>query len=526
MRTKIIRRRTAVWMSMLSMAALVSTACSGGGGNAAGSAGEVDPNGVLKYGYYLNVTGGIHFDPASSLSPGDMRRMPLVFGSLMQEQPNGSYQPWMTQNVAVVDSKTVKITLRPGITFTDGSAYDANAVRTSLLRTRFKPASAAVTAGLDPGMKALSSVDVSDPLTATAHLDQPIAGEFIAAMAGRGGVIVSPKQVAEHPDQIDTHPVGAGPYALVEDNPGQLLSFRKNAAFWDAANWKLGGIDIVNAPAGAQEANGLLAGNLDFAADVPVDSTSALKGGNFRTTPITAGFFDILYMNDAKPPLDNEAVRQAVQVAIDRSAYDKITYGGQGKPAVGYYPDGSPNLDPGLKNTVAYDPAKAQQILAAAGVKNVTVDLYYTAQLNLTQQAQVLQAQLAKVGITANLISSNESAGLVSRHTPGILLSRSTLTGLAVYTAQYAAGGGGNMSGTEKPEVLNPVYQASALAPDDPRSAADFQQAGRAIAQHAYNIPVDFAPVIAAWNSSKVGGQPQFGGNTGYLQFNSIYLKK
>ena len=94
-------------------------------------------------------------------------------------------------------------------------------------------------------------------------LNAPGASDFLESMAHREGAIVNPKQIGT--GEIDTKPIGAGPFMFSAYTPDQILSVRKNKDFFDKKHWKIGGIDWVHAPTGPAATTGLLAGSVDIA---------------------------------------------------------------------------------------------------------------------------------------------------------------------------------------------------------------------------------------------------------------------
>ena len=524
--SKRIRWRAA---ALSGVAALTLAACGGQGGSGSGD-GTADPNGILKYGTFLVTGAGNHFDPTKSRAEAvDLLPMQLVYGTLLRTNASGALEPWMAQDVQIVDAHTVKIVLRPGVKFSDGASYDAEAVKTSLMRlhTQGKPSAQNY---LLPGFQALTSVDVVDPLTVQAHLGQPLASDFETSLAGEAGAIQSPKQIAEDPGSIETKPVGAGPYKLTAFQPQQLISFRKNADFWDAAKWKLGGVDVVNTSAGAPMANGLVAGTTDMVSQVPVTSMDSLKG-NFGTHVITSNIVDMM-LCPTKPPLDNEAVRQAIQLGIDRQAFNTLLYAGKGQPAYSLVPENSPLFDPKIKDMVGYNPDKAKQILASAGLSNVSLDVYLVSSNNYGQQAEVIQAQLAKIGINVQVHSELDIYnGWIAAQKPGGLLTFLAGTepgSYKLFDSFFTKGGSYAYCGSSAPDVMSLVNAAAALPTNDPQAVALYRQASLLVAQHAYTIPVLMNPTVFGWNTAKVGGTPTFVSTNGIPvpQLDSVYIKK
>ncbi|MGA8513772.1 MAG: ABC transporter substrate-binding protein, partial [Burkholderiaceae bacterium] len=116
-----------------------------------------------------------------------------------------------------------------------------------------------------------------------------------------------------------------------------------------------------------------------------------------------------LSMNTLKPPFDKKEVRQAIAMAIDRDAILKEVYQGAGQKAKNPIPPTMWSYDDATVD-YEYNPDKAKEMLAAAGVKDLATDLWWMPvqrpyNPNAKRMAEMMQADLAKVGITATLVS-------------------------------------------------------------------------------------------------------------------------
>lgn len=517
-------KRTGLARARCAAVAALLVALVAGCGQAASSGGAADPGGVLKYGYPMPVA-GVHFDPAQTVLAPDGFWMSLVYGTLMKQRSDGSLVPGMAKSADVVDSRTVKITLRPGVKFSDGAAFDAEAVRKSLMRAR-TPATPAAKGGQDVGMKALASAEAIDPLTVLVRLNAPLAGEFLTEMSQRDGAIVSPKQIAGSPESIDSKPVGAGPFTLVENVAHQRLSFRKNPGYWDAGAVKLGGVDIVNTPTGPQQVNGLLSGALDWASYVPVNGSDALSSSGQYATNVNAVYTVELVMCAGKAPFDNESFRQAVQAGIDRKAYAQRVFGGKTMPAYGLFREDSKNFAPELKNLVAYDQNRAKTLVGSIGATGASFDLHYPATLDFGSAAEALQAQLRAIGLNAKIVADRDSAAaFINPKAPGALLFATIgSVGYGAFARHFSPGSLLAVCGVDRPDVMQAADRAAGLSPNDPNAVAAYRQAEETVARHAYVVPIVGYPTIAGWNTSRVGGTPAFNA-LGFPQLESLYVK-
>lgn len=493
---------------------------------------DMDPNGILKFGTPLISGVGIHFDPIWQTSNTNHIWGELIFGTLARFDETGSVQPWMAEELEVVDPKTVRIKLRPGMTFTDGSAFDAEAVAASLTRVRTTSATPQIQARKDPGILALDTVDVIDPLTVQANLAEPLASLFLDAMAMPFGFIVSPKQLAEAPDQIDVKPIGAGPYVLEEFVPDQVIRVRKNSEFWDADSWKLAGVDFVHTPNGPPQTNGLLSDTIDLNRQVPISDLAALETDDDLEMVVEPMRIVMLLMCGGKPPFDNPLIRQAMMIGIDRQGYIDLVYDGLGAPAYGMIPESSASFDPALKEQLKYDPDKARDLVTRSGVQNPAFDLITITTHNWGRQVEALQAQLAKIGITANIVRMDDVyTNWIAPQASGALIAPipgNRPGGYIMFRNQVAEGGSNAYCGISDPDVVAHINEAVGLSPDSPAAIAAWREANAAFVESAYHIPVIFEPYAVAVNTSRVGGTPKFSPTLGDLHvlLDTIYMKK
>src|SRR5262249_22082096 len=126
------------------------------------------------------------------------------------------------------DPKTLVLTLRDGVTFHDGTPFNAEAVKFNLQRD------------LDPAVSKnisdlsnIASAYASGPRGGAVHLKQPLAS-LVLALADRAGMVVSPTAAQKWGKEYNLHPVGTGPYSFVEYVPNDRLVLAKNAKYWQA----------------------------------------------------------------------------------------------------------------------------------------------------------------------------------------------------------------------------------------------------------------------------------------------------
>jgi ABC-type transport system substrate-binding protein len=518
------RERRARWAA-LAVALLIAVTTILWAQTSPARAAAVDANGVLKVATTLEPLGPLHFDPATSVVNADYVWEEMIFGTLLRWNAKGGLDPWLAESVEVVDPQTVTMTLRKGLTFTDGTPYDAEAVRTGLLHT-LNDASEASKSSRHAGFKFLQDVTVDSPTQVTMKLNAPGAADFLESMAHREGSIVNPKQIGT--GEIDTHPIGAGPFEFSAYTPAQTLSLRKNKKFFDTKHWKIGGIDYVNAPTGPAATTGLLGDAVDIAQVQVADVDQIKADGRFE---VVAGSTDYQYvvmqMCPGKPPFDNPAVRKAMQMAFDRDAIIQLAYQGHAEAAYGLWPTGNVNYNPATKKLNTYNPKKAKQILAKEGVKDVTFEMHYVTATNYGALTEILQSQLKAIGVTATIVPDADILnGFIAPQKPGAMVIPGSRRNVDKYNRLFAPGTQSVLCGVARPDIMATVEPTAAMSLDDPARAAAYKKAELMAAQNANPIPLVFTTTNYAIATKKVGGPVDFSQATGNLLLDNVYVKK
>ncbi|MBV9577088.1 MAG: ABC transporter substrate-binding protein [Chloroflexi bacterium] len=296
------------------------------------------------------------------------------------------------------DNKTLQLHLRQGVQFHTGRELTADDVKYNITRARDPKTGAAqmVTMG-----NWWTDIQTPDKYTVVLVSDQarPAAFDFLEYL----NIIDS--VTAEGPNAATTL-VGTGPFTLTEWVTGDHLSLARNPHYWQSAGPYLD--QVIFHIGRDQQAliTQLEAGAIDAMDAPPVTDAVRLKADPAYTltvNPNTGGYNAVL-ANTSVPPLDNVQVRQALNYAINRQRFVDSVLLGIGTAGDLVWPAGSPAYEADKINRYAFDLDRAKQMLAAAGIASPTLDLtYIAANAAYAQLAQILQADLASIGVTANL---------------------------------------------------------------------------------------------------------------------------
>ena len=496
------------------IAAGVATACSG-----SGSAANLATGG--RVGGTLTVaapSAPSSLDPAVG-QPANETYSDLAYTPLIVQASNGAYQPGLAESWSYgPDNKSFTIKLRPGVKFSDGTALNAEAVKTWIAH-EMKPGN-----GGASYLSTLKSVDVTGPLTLTLTFSSPapdletVFGQILAL-----GMIGSPRAVQAGTLAKTTD--GAGPYMLdsAATVSGATYTYVPNPHYWDksAVHWSKVVVQVIASPTAALQA--LQSGQVQVARDQPVTSVpTATKSGLKYVDPLTLllGLGILDRGGKIDKPLGNVQVRQALNYAIDRSALTKVLGSGYGVPITQMAAPGWDSYNAALAQAYPYDPAKARQLLAAAGYPHgFTLPVVSVAAVGQDLLANALQGQLSAVGITVKPdITTNDGAyfqAMSSGAYPAATLSFGQLPAAFDYEDLYGPDASFNPFKSDSAQLTaldGKLNSASAGA--EPTIARQMQAL---LVDQAWFVPVAATPLVVLYQSNVTGVNATSARNVVYM---------
>ncbi len=369
-----------------------------------------------------------NFSPSMNTTGTSLDAARPVYNKLVQFEPGSTTpMPALAQShEASADALTITFKLRPGVKFHSGvngftPTRDLNADDVIWSFERMWKAEhpfAKVSGGAydyfnDMGMPdLLESITKTDDLTVVMKLKEPNA-PIIANLAMDFATIHS-AEYADYlmkkgtPEQFDQIPVGTGSFSFVDYQKDAVIRFK---AFdgW-AGKPKIDDLIYAITPDPTARYAKIKANECQIMiAPNPADLDAMGKDADINLLTQAGLNIGYLSMNTLKPPFDKVEVRQAVAMAIDRDAILKEVYQGAGQKAKNPIPPTMWSYDDATVDH-EYNPDKAKEMLAAAGVKDLQTDLWWMPvqrpyNPNAKRMAEMMQADLAKVGITATLVS-------------------------------------------------------------------------------------------------------------------------
>jgi dipeptide transport system substrate-binding protein len=211
------------------------------------------------------------------------------------------------------------------------------------------------------------------------------------------------------PEQFDQVPVGTGPFSFVTYQKDAVIRFKANADYF-AGKPKIDDLIYAITPDATARYAKLKANECQvMIAPNPADLDAMSKDADINLMSQAGLNIGYMAMNAQKPPFDKVEVRKAIAMAIDRGAILKEVYQGAGQQAKNPIPPTMWSYDDSTVD-IEYNPEKAKEMLKAAGVENLQTDLWWMPvqrpyNPNAKRMGEMIQADLAKVGITATLVS-------------------------------------------------------------------------------------------------------------------------
>jgi dipeptide transport system substrate-binding protein len=267
----------------------------------------------------------------------------------------------------------------------------------------------------DMGMpKLLKTVEKVDDHTVRITLNQPEA-PFLSDFAMEYAGIISKEYAdamlkAGTPEKVDQEPVGTGPFTLVQYQKDAVIRYKAFPDFW-RGKAKIDDLVFAITPDASVRWAKVQKGECHLMPyPNPADLDAMKKDANVQVLEQPGLNVGYLAFNVQKKPFDDKRVRQALNMAIDKKAIVDAVFLGAGVPAKNPIPPTIWSYNDEIKD-YPYDPEKAKKLLAEAGVKDgFETDLWAMPvqrpyNPNAKRIAELMQADLAKIGIKANIVS-------------------------------------------------------------------------------------------------------------------------
>ncbi|MCF6471521.1 ABC transporter substrate-binding protein [Nonomuraea sp. MG754425] len=312
-------------------------------------------------------------DPhGNSSSDGPVSTVPVA-DSLVWFDADGTIQPWLADSWDISDDGlTYTFTLRQGVTFHDGAAWNAEALKVNFEHMRDPATKSPLAAAYIAPYK---DAQVVDEHTLKVTLSSPYR-PFLDILAQGYLGMISPKQIKESPQSICRHPIGSGPFVFDTWAKGQSITYHRNPDYnWGPKGARHTGpaylekLEIRFLTEDATRYNALASGEvhaIDFTPPQNVEDVKANPDLGFLSA-IRPGHPMAFWLNTSRPPFDDVKVRRALLAAVDRASIIEGVSFGQYQVAQGFVTSATPGYARGLEGAITHDPAQADRLLDEAG---------------------------------------------------------------------------------------------------------------------------------------------------------------
>ncbi len=429
-------------------------------------------------------------DPHATNDQTSSRVTAQLFSQLVEIDHDMNIIPGLAKSWEQVDDYATVFHLREGVKFHNGEEMKASDVKFSFDRMMASPSVAHIVGALD-------RVEIIDEYTVKIVTKYPF-GPLLYHLAHTSSSILSEKAVKKEGDNFGQHPVGTGPFKIDSWAAGDRIVL---AAFDDYYGGKQDVEKVVfrNVPEGTNRAIGLETGEIDIAYDISAIDKDVVRNDK-RLALAEEESLSQAYVgfNVNKAPFNNVKVRQAVAYALNpNDVIDAVLLG-----------SGIPSNSPIGPKVFGYNPnakqyhqnlEKARELLKEAGYPNgFKTSIWMNDTPGSIQTAQVLQAQLRKVGIDM-AIEVTEWGAFLDGTSRGehemFMMGWVSVTGDADY-GLYALfsskthGGAGNRSFYSNPVVDELLIKA--------RQSTDQQQRQKLYAE-LQNVLQEEVPIISLY---------------------------
>ncbi len=342
-----------------------------------------------------------------------------IYDQLLRFKPGTTeLVPGLAESWSVsADGRIYTLKLRRGVRFhttpwfRPSRDFNADDVLWSIQRLNDKahPAHAVARGGYiywqGMGMPALlQAVEKVDDHTVRITLQRPEAA-FLAnlAMAAIGSVYPAEygRQLlkAGRLDQLNSQPVGSGPFVFKSYQKDAVIRYTANPAYWDGQPLVDNLIFAITSDPNVRVQR-LKAGECLVGVNMKPDHASAFDAGSavrmVRSTPLITSY---IALNTRHPPLDDRRFREALALAFDRRSYIASVYAGHATPAGSFLPPGIWSHDATL--TRRFDPDRARELVKASGYDGRELTLYTRigGSIDGRRAAELMQSDWARIGV-------------------------------------------------------------------------------------------------------------------------------
>jgi peptide/nickel transport system substrate-binding protein len=312
-------------------------------------------------------------DPNIASSADDALIMRQIFDCLVVQTSDHQFKPWLATSWTISpDGKTYTFTLKQGVTFQDGTPFNADAVKANITRILDPSTKSQYAASL---LGTVTSATVVSPYVVSLNLSDRY-GPLLEALSEPFLGMESPAAITKYGADTGTHPVGTGAFTFVSETADQQVVLKANPNYTSPPSGSahtgaayLANLTFKVVPEATSRVGGLQSKELTTIESVPTEQISALKQDSSLTVSVlnSPGATYALYLNEKNAPWDDAKARVALRSGIDVDSIIKTLYFGQYQRAWSVLSPATAGYDSSLQNSWSYDPSSATAAFESLG---------------------------------------------------------------------------------------------------------------------------------------------------------------
>ncbi|GAA3389248.1 ABC transporter substrate-binding protein [Cryptosporangium minutisporangium] len=444
-----------------------------------------------------------------------------LYDALFVLDTEGKAQPELVEKFSnSPDNLKTTLTLRDGVTFTDGKKLDSTVVKANLDRRSDKDLVAY--GSLAPGgASEITDVAAPDPKTVVITWKAPQATPE-NNLADTAGAIIGPDGIA-NPDSLLTKPDGSGAYTLNtgKTTKASVYTLDKQSDDRNAERWAYDHI-VVKVILDAQSlANAVISGQTDVAGILKPSVVELVqsRAGTVKVGGTIVGFPVWDKQGKTNPAFAKPEVRLALLRGIDDATIVKTLHQGS-KGTKQLFPSDATGFDPSLNQTYSYDPAAAKQLLAKAGYPN-GFSFEITIAGQPTEDLIAVQKQWSAIGVTMKVktATSTDQVFAATNTEPLGFGPFAVGSNPAGFVAGVVYGGFMNQQKAKDPKIDAALGKSLGTTGADQEAA--LKDLNAALTNGGWYIPIYEDFTYTGYNKTKVAA-PSYAGTNNYLVLSSL----
>ena len=428
-----------------------------------------------------------------------------AYETLTHYNPPGS-DPEISPELAVswesdADAMEWTFVLQEGVTFHDGQPFNAEAVKALVENVRDGEFATSWVFG------PIAEIEVIDDLTIKFINEYPAKLDLIFSSAF-GAWMVSPDALANDGTWFaEGRTAGTGPYKIVSREPGTRIVMERHEDYWQGWNDSKFDTVVIEYVSDATVREQMVrSGDADLTRELDFDNLPSLEEADGVKVEVLPAYNNqFIMLNNARPPMDNVMVRQALAASYPYQDVLDSLIGGYATPAGGAIPASMWGADPDAVATQDLD--KARELLAEAGFADgFEMDYWaYEGDPTLEQIAEVWVPALRDLGVTLNITTIDFNAAMESfwnepenaHHAVGLGWFPTYVTPFDPLFSPFSTGEYFNVAAYDNEDFTNLLFDGDGLtATDLDGSIAAFQEANQMLIDDAAALFLFDQPMV------------------------------